>query len=547
MLLTLETAGLPQVSLRLLTIGALAITCIASYNYIRVLLLRRRLPPGPFPLPVIGNHFRIPYWQPWVKFEEWSREYANPMITIWLGSRPVIVLNDAWTASDLLEKRADVYSSRPRFVAMGELTGSATTNQATLVYGDKWRLHRKLTHSIVGSHVVRDHRSFQGDESKILTLDFLTDPDDYVMSIERYSVSVVSIIGWGRRIAKKNDYVCQKALETMAVVNFVIPGWLLVETLPWLANLPPWLYAFPTIVRTISSHLAKYFYALNKEAAANNLNPSFAKDVLEKQPSLGLSDDEVSALTTNLLGAGVDTTSGTLTSAILALCLFPEVQAKAQAEMDTVLGGRSPTWEDLDGGRLPYTSALAREILRWRTVTILGGIPHAPVCNDTYRGYLIPKGIQLTCNTWAIHRNPGYFPEPDAVRPERYLGDNPGGLAFEYPNSRGHNAFGWGRRQCSGQPLADQSVSMVVARLVWAFKVEPGLDEKGNPVQLSAFAYNDSENIRPLPFKARFTPRSSKIEELIRSEAREAAQRLSIFDGDTKLTLESVLANQEKL
>jgi hypothetical protein len=145
MLLTLETAGLPQVSLRLLTIGALAITCIASYNYIRVLLLRRRLPPGPFPLPVIGNHFRIPYWQPWVKFEEWSREYANPMITIWLGSRPVIVLNDAWTASDLLEKRADVYSSRPRFVAMGELTGSATTNQATLVYGDKWRLHRKLT------------------------------------------------------------------------------------------------------------------------------------------------------------------------------------------------------------------------------------------------------------------------------------------------------------------------------------------------------------------------------------------------------------------
>lgn len=118
------------------------------------------------------------------------------------------------------------------------------------------------------------------------------------MSIERYSVSVVSIIGWGRRIAKKNDYVCQKALETMAVVNYVIPGWLLVETLPWLANLPPWLYAFPTIVRTISSHLAKYFYALNKEAAVNSPNPSFAKDVLEKQPTLGLSDLEVSALTT---------------------------------------------------------------------------------------------------------------------------------------------------------------------------------------------------------------------------------------------------------
>jgi hypothetical protein len=67
---------------------------------------------------------------------------------------------------------------------------------------------------------------------------------------------------------------------------------------------------------------------------------------------------------------------------------------------------------------------------------------------------------------------------------------------------------------------------------------------KGNPVQLSAFAYNDSENIRPLPFRARFTPRSDKIEELIRSEASEAAQRLSKYDGGTKLTVESVLANQ---
>lgn len=145
MLLTPDSAGLLQLPARLLALGALALTCVVSYNYIRVLLLRRKLPPGPFPLPVIGNHFRIPHFQPWVRFEEWSRWYGNPMITIWLGSRPVIVLNDAWTASDLLEKRADVYSSRPRFVAMGELTGSATTNQATLVYGDQWRLHRKLT------------------------------------------------------------------------------------------------------------------------------------------------------------------------------------------------------------------------------------------------------------------------------------------------------------------------------------------------------------------------------------------------------------------
>lgn len=82
---------------------------------------------------------------------------------------------------------------------------------------------------------------------------------------------------------------------------------------------------------------------------------------------------------------------------------------------------------------------------------------------------------------------------------------------------------------------------------LWLIIPSKKTKKQGDPVQLSAFAYNDSENIRPLPFRARFTPRTSKIEELIRSEAREAGERLSIFDGETKLTLESVLATQEKL
>lgn len=163
---------------------------------------------------------------------------------------------------------------------------------------------------------------------------------------------------------------------------------------------------------------------------------------------------------------------------VFALCLFPEVQAKAQAEIDAAIGtSRSPTWEDFDEGRLPYVQALAKELQRWRSVAILGGIPHAPTRDDTYRGYLIPKGTQLTCNLWAIHRNPDQFPEPDVLKPERYMGDKEGGLAFDYPNSRGHNAFGWGRRQCPGQPLAERSLIFVLARVLWAFKVEPGLDE----------------------------------------------------------------------
>lgn len=160
-------------------------------------------------------------------------------------------------------------------------------------------------------------------------------------------------------------------------------------------------------------------------------------------------------------------------SFILAMCVWPEVQRKAQEEIDRVVGrDRSPTWDDESS--LPYITACVTEVLRWRTVTILGGIPHAPIQDDEYRGYRIPAGTPITGNVWAIHRNPREFPAPDSFRPERYLN----GLERPYPNKKGHNAFGWGRRVCSGQPLAEQGLFLSFARLLWAFDIRPGLDEK---------------------------------------------------------------------
>lgn len=150
---------------------------------------------------------------------------------------------------------------------------------------------------MTGSHTVRNYKPFHGDEGKILTHELLTDPDDFVMSFERYAVSIVSIIGWGRRIARKNDYVCQRALDTMAVVNYVIPGWCIVDSLPWTQYLPAWIYPFPSITRTVSRGLQKYFYALNKEAAEYSPNPNFSKTLMERQNELGLNNDEVASLT----------------------------------------------------------------------------------------------------------------------------------------------------------------------------------------------------------------------------------------------------------
>ena len=72
--------------------------------------------------------------------------------------------------------------------------------------------------------------------------------------------------------------------------------------------------------------------------------------------------------------------------------------------------GRSPTFDDEPN--LPYVKAFVKEVFRWRSVAIIGGQPHAPIKDDYYRGYLLPKGTWTQGNVWAIHRNEREFPDP---------------------------------------------------------------------------------------------------------------------------------------
>lgn len=117
---------------------------LVLFDYGRMLLLRHKLPPGPFPFPIVGNHYQISKDRPWIQWEKWAEHYNNPMTTIWVGREPRILVQDAWVASDIMEKRADIFSSRPRMIVMGDVIDSTTTNQTNLVYGDRWRIHRKL-------------------------------------------------------------------------------------------------------------------------------------------------------------------------------------------------------------------------------------------------------------------------------------------------------------------------------------------------------------------------------------------------------------------
>ncbi|KNG45430.1 cytochrome p450 [Stemphylium lycopersici] len=519
-----------------------AATLVVLADYVWMLYTRSKMPPGPFPYPIVGNTFQLPDNKPWIYFETLSKRYNTPLITYWIGRNPTVWINDAWTASELLDKRAGIYCSRPRMLVFAEL-GAGQNNLVNLItttpaQRERFRILRKLTHQGVGIQQVKKYRNFQNDESKIVALELLRSPENFVAHFERYATSVVSIIGFGRRVSTPKDPIISEVIAVMhRAADLNVPGKtfpMLMETFPALARVPteyaPWKHGMGSKRRPHRGH--DFFYSLVSEA---NEKPGhddcYAKMLFREQEKYGLKNKEISALAGNLFGAGSDTSSSTLITAVLAMRAFPETLHAAWKELDRVVGpDRSPAFED--DANLPYMRAFVKEVFRWRSVAIIGGQPHAPVQDDYYNGYLIPQSAWVQGNVWAIHHNERDFPDPDRFNPNRFLKDHPDSRPF--PGERGYMTFGWGRRVCSGQALAEQGTWLTVARLVWGFKIEPALDEHGKPIPVDIFNYTNGLNMRPQVFRVNIKPRSEKIRQAIVREGEQALLDLAPYEGETK-------------
>ncbi|KAL0563350.1 hypothetical protein V5O48_018719, partial [Marasmius crinis-equi] len=194
-----------------------------------------------------------------------------------------------------------------------------------------------------------------------------------------------------------------------------------------------------------------------------------------------------------LLEGGSDTTSQFLRTMILAMIIYSEVQQKAQAELDRVVGpDRLPTLEGFSS--LPYVQAIIRETHRIRPVAPL--IPHASTDLEEYNGYLIPEGSIIFVNIWGIYHDPDIYNDPETFNPERYLqtenGTRPG---VDGSDLRPNLQFGCGRRICPGIHLAQNSINLDTMRLLWAFTFSRATDPRnGKDIDVSLDLKNYSKD-----------------------------------------------------
>src|ERR1700733_3345832 len=211
----------------------------------------------------------------------------------------------------------------------------------------------------------------------------------------------------------------------------------------------------------------------------------------------------------------------------LAMTLFPEVQLKAQEEIDRIVGTkRLPNVEDR--ANLPYVDAIVKEVLRWHPVGPIG-LPHMTTEDDIFNGYLIPKGALILANIWyasifysplvanfdasnrAINHDPKVYHDPSVFKPERFLNS-----PEHEPEPDSYNvSFGFGGPIFSGRVLADSAIYLTVAQSLAVCTVSKAV-ENGKEIE-PVFQFSPGIISHPAPYQTSIKPRSPEHEALVRA------------------------------
>ena len=161
------------------------------------------------------------------------------------------------------------------------------------------------------------------------------------------------------------------------------------------------------------------------------------------------------------------------------MLVYPSVQARAHAELDEVVGrARPPTFADVPF--LPYIRAMVKETLRWSPLTPLG-VPHVLTADEWYEGKFIPKGTICLPNMRVLNFDTDVFGANAAeFDPTRYLDEKGQIKSLIESREEGHMSFGFGRRVCPGRYLAEGTLAIDFATLLWAMRFERPENSQGD-------------------------------------------------------------------
>ncbi|KAJ8494799.1 hypothetical protein ONZ45_g13113 [Pleurotus djamor] len=483
----------------------------------------RSLPPGPLPLPIIGNLFQLSESESlWLPMTRWGQKYG-PVVYLRALGKHLVILNNHATASELLDKRSGIYSDRPRNIIAGEILTNGCA-MALARYDDIWRRMRRACHEAVGPQICKEYFATLDAEAAVLVSTLVESPQDFNEHIRRASNSLMISLIYGLPPILDSKDPMIVWIDSVAHRFGVAarPGAYLVEFFPWMMSLPRWMCQWRTEAERWHVEMTTKFGDLLTDVSSRS-RTCIATRLLDDISKGDLSMEEATWTASTLYLTGTETTSTQMMWFILAIVLHPSVQVRAQKELDRVIGRqRMPTLDDYND--LLYIRAIVKEVLRWRPATPMG-IPHSSQKADTYGAYSIPEESLVIANVWGLNHDPEvYGNDSDEFRPERFL-DSEGKIAIPTTvdtKDEGHVTFGFGRRACVGRYIANSNLFIQMASILWAFQILPEIDEEGKELFPDANASNvDGVFSAPKILKCRLVPRFSGASAIVNTTKEE--------------------------
>ncbi|KAF7330984.1 Cytochrome P450 [Mycena venus] len=380
-------------------------------------------------------------------------------------SQDIIILNSQKAAWEILGVRGETSSGRPIMTMAGELSGYDRF-LALRQDGERLRAGRTYLHSAIGPQHSRNYAPDQEEQVVRFLKKILNDPENFEehciwIMVTSHKITMTPYL-------ESSTGVMDRFSEAAAT------GRWLVDTIPLLKYIPTWLPGvkfkkFAALCHIKAREAFEEPFLLIKQQMKDGVaRKSLVASYLEESSSRTQEEEEFIMYTMgDLFGAGLLTMSSGILSFFIAMVLNPSAQKKAQAEIDAVCDrqNRLPTFADKSS--LPYVEALLWEVLRWSTITPVG-VPHRFTQDETYQGLRIKKNTTAFANIGqaAILFDSEAYPEPEVFKPERFLGHNP------QPDPR-KTAFGFGRRLCPGNALAEQTMFIILARTLATFDIQP--------------------------------------------------------------------------
>ncbi|KAK2829236.1 hypothetical protein Q7C36_017226 [Tachysurus vachellii] len=431
-------------------------------------------PPGPKPLPILGNMLQLNLKRPYMTLCEMSKKYGS-VFTVYFGPKKVVVLAGYQTVKQALVNNAEEFGNRdisPIFFDISKGHGILFSN------GENWKEMRRFSLT-----TLRDFgMGKRGSEEKIIEEthylrevleEFQGRPFDTSQPLNYATSNVISAIVYGSRFQYSDlqfKEMVNRANETIKLSGS--PSIQIYNMFPWLGC---WLKDWKLIMKKRKQNLKQIKELVKNLEETLNLEETrglvdsflIRKKNAEKagDKDTYFHEDNLIITISNLFAAGTDTTSTTLRWCLLLMAKYPQIQDHVQEEIDRVIGDRQPVVEDRKN--LPYTDAVIHETQRLANIVPMS-LPHATTCDVKFQGFFIKKGTCVLPLLTSVLKDDTQWESPQTFNPAHFL-DEQG----QFVKNDAFMPFSAGRRVCLGESLARMELFLFFTSLLQHFRFTP--------------------------------------------------------------------------